>query len=130
MYTLIAAILAPAIGFGISCFFWARILRKSNSLGDEYGDAEEYTTRIEFKYRMDRMKKSVREGFIASYYHRSETGYMEPVNSEEAHLLSEKDLENLKKPVKTNNTSLLGQEQYDFDEELPPIDKPIFKPLE
>ena len=121
MATFLAIILAPGLGFGLVCFIFAHLLAKSNDIGDSIGDAAFYTDGVNFDTRMDRISKAEKENFAFTYSRLLERKYIEPDDAAPVHVFTEKD--------KLSPSKAKSNEQYNIDGELPPIDKPIFKPL-
>lgn len=123
MPTLLAFILAPGLGFGLVCFIFAKLLSDSNNLGDSTGDATFYTDGIWFATRKDRISKSEKESFAMNYFVPINRKYVEPDGTKEVHVFTDKDR------ILIEKKELYPDDDSIFDGELPPIDKPIFKPL-
>lgn len=124
MGTFLAILLAPGLGFGLVCFIFAKLLEKSNDLGDSKGDAAFYTNGILFNTRKDRINNSEKNTFADQYCVQINRKYIEPDGSKEVHVFTDKDRTTVEKE------DFYAKEDLDFDGELPPIDKPIFKPLD
>ncbi len=123
MGNFLAIIFAPGLGFGLVFFIFAKLLAKSNDLGDSKGDASFYTNGILFNTRKDRINNSEKNSFALSYHVPINRKYAEPDGLKEVHVFTDKDR------VLTENKDPMKNDELDFDGELPPIDKPIFKPL-
>ena len=123
MGDFLAILLAPGLGFGLVCFIFAKLLANSNDLGDSTGDAAFYTDGILFNTRKDRISNSEKNSFTGEYYVPINRKYAEPDGSKEVHVFTDKDR------IPVEKKDLFAEGDPVFDGELPPIDKPIFKPL-
>ena len=60
-------ILASGLGFGLACFIFASLLSKSNDIGNSIGSVYDYGSGVNFDTRANRMKKSEKDTFGATY---------------------------------------------------------------
>lgn len=131
MTTIIAAIVAPFIGFGTVALIFAHLLSKSNNIGGETAAPEYYAAAPKFDTRINGVSRSEVVSCSITYKQELEH-YAYPDPDEEVHVITGKEATEVKykKISKKEKGPKILQEQYDFDEDLPPIDGPIFKPLD
>ena len=144
MMTFLAIIFAPLIGISISTMLIG-IFLSANNIGDSVGSIHYYSGAPKYDRRIDKGSRYACEQFVAQT-HMKLNG-----NSEQLDLDSEVCSEAYSDSEcngKVKVTALGKQgasfekahvkvqkkesypEQYNFEEELPPPDKPVFKPLE
>ena len=106
---ILSLLIGGAIGTIISLGTWSKKLDESNNLGDTTGGFDDYGSKIDFIMIKDYVDKNDRAAFIKMYGKNSlkDRGII----TEEQHNYSEYD------------------DIIPDDAELPPVDKPLFKPL-
>lgn len=149
MMTFLAVLLAPLMGIGIATFIIGVFLAPNN-IGDSVGSKFQYTGNPKYDCRVDDAGREYCE-YIASeyymkaidgsprkeavrYYQDEDDSYYsdEPDISEVSNDDGNESFEDDSYYVGTVKVTPLGKDktavQDDFDEELPPSDKPAFKP--
>lgn len=129
MFTILAAMLAPFVGFGTATFIFATLLAKSNNIGGEKSEPDYYAALYRFDTRIDHINRQDSLS-CAMTYRKDLRRYAEPDPEEEVHAITRKEAANMvyKKKPKTSAGPKILQDQYDFDGDLPSVDKPLFKP--
>ena len=107
---ILSILIGGAIGTIISLGTWSKKLDESNNLGDTTGGFDDYGTKIDFIMIRDDVDKNDRAPFIKAYGKNS---------LKDRGIITDDDL-------KTSNA---GYDVIPDDMELPPVDKPLFKPL-
>jgi len=125
MMTFIAVLLAPLMGIGIATFIIGVFLAPNN-IGDSVGSKFQYTGNPKYDCRVDDAGREYCENIASEYYMKAIDGFH---RKEAVRYYQDEDDSYY---VGTVKVTPLGKDktavQDDFDEELPPSDKPAFKP--
>ena len=82
MLYFIAILFAAAAGFGLACWIAGTLLNKSNNIGDSHGDRSQYGALVSFSVKKDRLSKSERDSFSATYVERIDNTASSPSGTE------------------------------------------------
>lgn len=123
----VGALLAVCGGVGFALIVTSLTLSSSNNVGGNRFDERDYDIKIDFGDRRTYGAKTMHIDFFASVGNRLKKKY-EPVPDETVHIMTKEELENIKADNTKSDKIII--EGYDFDEDLPPVDGPLFKPLE
>lgn len=144
MMTFLAIIFAPLIGIGVSTLLIG-IFLSANNIGDSVGSIYYYSGTPKYDRRIDKGSRYDCERLVAQS-HAKLIGNSEKMDLDgevcpavdldygyegkvKVDALGKQGTSFEKTPVKAQSQEAIS-EQYDFDEELPPPNKPIFKPLD
>lgn len=125
MITFLSVLLAPLVGIGLATMIIG-VLLASNNIGDSVGDKICYAGTPRFIKSINNGRHSDCDNLVTGFqsgdagnYNYSHHSSPHPYN---------KSTNTRKAKVSSLNNDIFA-DQFDFDEELPPIDTPIFKPL-
>ena len=125
MITFLSVLLAPLVGIGLATMIIG-VLLASNNIGDSVGDRSCYAGTPRFIKSINNGRHSDCDLLVSRFqsgnagnYNSSHHGSPHPYN----------ESTNTKKAKVSSLNNDIFADQYDFDEDLPPIDTPVFKPL-
>ena len=119
----VGALLAICGGVGVALMIIASTLSASNDVGGNTYDVKDYNIKMEYGGIVSADWYSDRSGFLKSASKKLKKKY-EPDPKETVHIMTKEELESIKADPD------MIKEGLDFDEDLPPVDGPLFKPLE
>ena len=70
------------VGYALSFCIWAKLLKRSNSIGDSIGSLEEYSEGISLYARPKELKREDVNQYVDEYYRPLEPKFPEPADEE------------------------------------------------